>query len=467
MTPEFAVIGHPNEGKSSVVSTLTEDDGIKISRTPGETTVSTQYTVTIDGREVIRFVDTPGFQVPSQTLAWFRQYDGPPEKSVDAFIEAHKKDPFFADECELLGPLTRGAGIIYVVDGSRPPRKDDLAEMEILRLTGRPRMAVINSKVRQKDFTEQWRHEFRKTFNSIRLFNSNTANFTDRIRLMESLKSIDQDWEPHLSRVVQVYQQDWKNRTQAVTSAMLDTLSEQLKLQVSKPLSDKQDRQEVMEQLKALYQSRLKEKESKLFKKIRQLFKHNLYKGEMPEHSLLQHDLFSTQTWQLLGLTRKQLATAGAIIGGTMGAVADTAAAGITFGVFTAIGGLIGAGSALIGGEKMAENFKLGGNRLYVGPNKDLQFFYILLDRALIFYSNMVNRPHGRRDDGTGSSGASSSKKGYTAQFTSAQRSVCTRYFKQLSGKNLMSEQKAVPEFRELLKSILTRISSQGGEESI
>ena len=38
--PEFAVLGHPNEGKSSVVSTLTEDDRIQVSPVPGETRVS-------------------------------------------------------------------------------------------------------------------------------------------------------------------------------------------------------------------------------------------------------------------------------------------------------------------------------------------------------------------------------------------------------------------------------------------
>ena len=57
--PEFAVVGHPNEGKSSVVSTLTEDDNIGISPVPGEPRVSGSYTVEIDGQAIIRFVDTP------------------------------------------------------------------------------------------------------------------------------------------------------------------------------------------------------------------------------------------------------------------------------------------------------------------------------------------------------------------------------------------------------------------------
>jgi predicted GTPase len=148
--PEFAVLGHPNEGKSSVVSTLTEDDQIRVSPVPGETTVSSDYTVQIDGEKIVRFVDTPGFQVPRQTLAWFQAYSGDPARIVSRFIEMFENDPFYADECELFRPVARGAGIIYVVDGSRPVRDDDLAEIEILRLTGRPRMAVINSKNTKK-----------------------------------------------------------------------------------------------------------------------------------------------------------------------------------------------------------------------------------------------------------------------------------------------------------------------------
>ena len=57
--PEFAIIGHPNEGKSSVVSTLAEDDTVPVSRIPGETTTSRVYPVSIDGKEIIRFIDAP------------------------------------------------------------------------------------------------------------------------------------------------------------------------------------------------------------------------------------------------------------------------------------------------------------------------------------------------------------------------------------------------------------------------
>ena len=142
--PEFAIIGHPNEGKSSVLSTLAEDDSVRVSPIPGETVLCQPFPVRIDGREIIRFIDTPGFQNPRQTLQWLQEYQGPEDRLLTAFIEAHRDDPAFRDDCELLRPVAAGAGVIFVVDGSRPLRHVDRAEMEILRLTGAPRMAVIN-----------------------------------------------------------------------------------------------------------------------------------------------------------------------------------------------------------------------------------------------------------------------------------------------------------------------------------
>ena len=34
---EFAVVGHPNKGKSSIVATLAENDAVAIGATPGTT----------------------------------------------------------------------------------------------------------------------------------------------------------------------------------------------------------------------------------------------------------------------------------------------------------------------------------------------------------------------------------------------------------------------------------------------
>ena len=111
--PTFAILGHPNEGKSSVVSTLAEDDSVRISPVPGETRHCRQYPVAVDGTEIIRFIDTPGFQQPRQTLKWLAAHDGPDRRMLADFIAAHQTNPDFTDECELLSPLKEGAGIIF------------------------------------------------------------------------------------------------------------------------------------------------------------------------------------------------------------------------------------------------------------------------------------------------------------------------------------------------------------------
>lgn len=458
MIPEFAVIGHPNEGKSSVVSTLTENDRIKVSRFPGETVVSKPYTVKIDGREIIRFIDTPGFQVPKQTLAWFKSFSGEQEKILQTFIETHKDDPFFTDECELLTPVANGAGIIYVVDGSRPVRDDDLAEMEILRLCGRPRIAIINSKSKDQDYTAEWKQEFLKQFNAVRVFNSNTAGFSDRMKMLESLKVIDQEWESALTNVIQAFKQDWQKRNRLAAAYISDTLEVCLTHKVSQQVQERDDREKIKQELTRAYQKKLSTLETGLFKKIRDLYKHHLYDHHLPEHSILQHDLFSSETWELLGLTKQQLAAAGAIAGGTVGAVIDTAAAGITFGVFSAIGGVLGAGSTLLGAGRLSEKkipgVNLGGNKLLVGPNKNPQFLYILMDRILIYYSHIINRPHGKRNQGKNEPDIPASKKGYSAGFSQAQKKVCNLFLKSVTSSST-KKKKAVSDFASMMESVL------------
>lgn len=458
--PEFAVVGHPNEGKSSVVSTLTEDDDIGISPVPGETRVSGSYTVEIDGQAIIRFVDTPGFQVPRQTLAWFKAFDGPREELLPAFIRAHQEDPFFRDECELLSPVARGAGIIYVVDGSRPVRPDDVAEMEILRLTGRPRMAVINAKAGDRDYTDDWRREFGLHFNSVRVFNSNTADFGERIRMLESLKSIDQDWERALEQVIAALNRDWDRRNELACAQILHTLERCLTFTLSRKLTRDTDAEQIKIALGHAYPREIRGMEQEMFDQIRDLFRHRLYQVVLPDESLLHHDLFSKTTWELLGLTQVQLAAAGAVMGGSMGAVADVAAHGLSFGIFTALGGILGAGSAVWGGKRITGTTgigrRLGGDRIQVGPCRDLQFLYILLDRALIYYRLILGRAHGRRDDTQ--TAVTTGKLGVSSQLSAGERKICARYFNSVIRPGKRKSQDARAPFRDLVTQLLERM---------
>lgn len=117
MIPEFAIVGHPNEGKSAVVSTLSEDDSVRVTPYPGETLECQAFPVIIYGQEIIRFIDTPGFQNPRKTLAWIKKHQEADDRILQAYLETNTGKPDFQDDVRLLEPIAGGAGIIYVVDG--------------------------------------------------------------------------------------------------------------------------------------------------------------------------------------------------------------------------------------------------------------------------------------------------------------------------------------------------------------
>ena len=58
---KIAIVGIPNEGKSSFVSTLAYNDGISVSSNSGETTLSSKHSLKIKSEVVYELYDTPGF----------------------------------------------------------------------------------------------------------------------------------------------------------------------------------------------------------------------------------------------------------------------------------------------------------------------------------------------------------------------------------------------------------------------
>lgn len=434
--PQFAVVGHPNEGKSSVLSTLAEDDSVRVSSIPGETTVCQEFPVKIDRKEVIRFIDTPGFQNPTKVLKQLKDLQKSTDDPIGKFRENNQNNFDYKEDCELLSPLTQRSGIIYVVDGSRPVRNVDKAEMEILRITGLPRMAIINAKEEDESFLEQWKIEFRKCFNTFRVFNAHHANYAQRIQLLNSLRNIDEDWEEALQTVIQAFKDDWKHRNALCVEIITEMVKNCLAYKERKNISSSTDVDEVKESLQKHYAAGIKELESMAYQQIRGLFKHNIFNYELPSQSILQEDLFSEKTWKLLGLNRKQLIATACAGGAGVGAAIDVAAAGITFGVFSAIGGVAGIGSMVFGGKKLARakvlGLKLGGEEIQIGPCKNVQFLYILLDRCLIYYSFISNWAHGCRDyhEPAGSDQAKKSERsGYTDKWSAGDRKKCMEFF--------------------------------------
>jgi len=468
--PEFAIVGHPNEGKSSVLSTLAEDDSVRISAIPGETVVCQPFPVVVDGREIIRFIDTPGFQHPREILHQLQSLQGTTDDVIGAFREKNADKQEFRQDVELLLPLTRGAGIIYVVDGSRPVRGVDRAEMEILRLTGLPRMAILNSKEESTDFLDQWKEEFRKTFNVFRVFNAHRATYAERIALLEALKHIDQDWQETLDTVIEAFTSDWAQRNRSSAAIITGMLAECLSYTIVRNISDGADEESIKTDMRMRYEKNIRKIESRAHQQIRSLFKHNIFNYDLPAQSILHEDLFSESTWKFLGLTRNQQIAAAGLGGAGIAAALDAATLGASFGVFAALGGIAGAGWAAWSSKDLARTrilgMPLGGRELQIGPVRNIQFLYILLDRSLIYYSHIINWAHGRRDYDAGRSeqDRDSARVGFTARWNSGVRDACNAFFKEATGGESSGGTNAERQLKQILVDQLQAISNSEHE---
>jgi len=458
--PAFAILGHPNEGKSSIVSTLAEDDSVPVSPIPGETKACREYPVVVDGKEIIRFIDTPGFQHPRKALEWMKQYTGPESLVVAEFMNSHASDPDFADECELLAPLSLGAGIIFVADGSRPLRNVDVVEMDILRMTGLPRMAVINTKEKSRgEFLDEWKAQARKYFNTIRVFDAHRATYAQRIDLLESIKNIDPDWLPQLSEVIDAFKKDWEQRLNDTAAIIIDMLEKVSRHVVKKTCKNDAQLIAAKDKLQEHYREDVVRLEKIAHKNIRKRFKHNIFNYELPPRSILHEDLFSKKSWRFLGLKDWQLALAGGAGGAAIGAKIDLATAGHSFALGAIIGGIIGAGSAALGTKPAAKakikGLQLGRMKIQVGPVKNDQILYVLIDRALIYFSHVINWAHSRRDDAQAPEPVQGNGKlGFTAKWEGSAKQLFAKFFKAVRKK----DQVKIEEIKARLATSMIRI---------
>src|SRR5690554_7094629 len=200
--PTLALAGLPTRERPAAGATWSQNDGIAIALEPGTTRKRQSYPLRVDGKVLYTLVDTPGFQRPRRVLAWLEAHSvsaSDHSETVRAFVLQHQGDSRFTDECELLTPLIEGAGIIYVVDGSAPYSAEHEAEMTILRWTGQPSLALINS-IGTDDYSDIWQAALGQFFQVVRKFDAVRAPFEQHLSLLRAFGQLEPDWEKPLDQ---------------------------------------------------------------------------------------------------------------------------------------------------------------------------------------------------------------------------------------------------------------------------
>ncbi len=410
--PRFAIVGHPNKGKSSIVATLAEDDTVAISPEPGTTTAARTYPMRLDGETLYELVDTPGFQRAREVLAWLVAHDrgaGGRAAVVREFVEQHGATATtpaadhtrYRDECELLKPILDGAGILYVVDGSRPYGAEYEAEMEVLRWTGRPRMALINM-IGRGDHVTEWRAALSQFFSIVRVFDALHADFARRIDLLRAFGALDESWAPQLNAAADALSRDRDRRRRRAATEIADLLIAVLTATESARLPSDTPDPAVEEAARARLRRTVSAREASARRSVQEIYHHDDLEAREEAAALLNEDVFSQRSFKMFGLSTSQLAMTGAASGALAGGIVDAMLGGASLFLGAGIGALVGAAGALVGSDRLAKveilGQPLGGFELRVGPISDPNFPWVVLGRALVHVRLVAERNHALRE---------------------------------------------------------------------
>jgi small GTP-binding protein len=402
--PRFAIVGHPNKGKSSLVATLARDDSVPVAAESGTTTRAVHYPMRLDGTVLYELVDTPGFQRARRALAWMRESAvnaSDRAASVERFVLEHREDERFSAEVELLSAIVKDAGIIYVVDGAVPYGPEYEPEMEILRWTGRPSLAVINP-IGSRAHVGEWKDALGQYFKLVREVDVLTAPLEQRLDLLRAFGELDEEWRPALANAVAALRAERERAGRRAARVVAELLADALRAAPSAYLDPDESIDAARAKLEEDYRRDLRALERRARGRVEAIYQHTAVAREEATLAVVDEDLFAERSWELFGLSRTALAGVGATGGAAAGLGVDVALGGLSMFMGSALGALAGGATAWFAADQLAnidaETLPLGEQvlRVKAGGNKNLP--YVLLGRARAHHALVARRSHAARD---------------------------------------------------------------------
>ncbi|SHO80665.1 probable integral membrane protein NMA1898 [hydrothermal vent metagenome] len=401
--PKFAVVGHPNKGKSTIVSSLALDDTINISDVSGTTKESRSFPLKVDGKIIYELFDTPGFQRAKSLLRWLNSHTVSAHQKdtvVKDFISANKSNPKYRDEIELLTPIMNGASIIYVVDGSKPYTSEYEAQMEILRWTSQPSMALINL-IGEDNFIDEWQKALGQYFRLVRVYNPMNANFKTHLNILKSISHLKEEWIEPMEKSIEIFKNHHQQKNDSTINLITDTMVDILRFKTSYKIESKKPSKNEMDRFLKDYKKRIILKEKEFQNQINRIWNHsNIEKNEFLIN-LNNISLFSKKSKSIFGLNQKEVLGSGMMGGVLAGGSIDMLFGGSTLLVGSVVGALVGGVSAMVGFGKLVDvevlGQKIGKVEILLGNIKDINFSFIILSRLLYYTSIISSHSHGMR----------------------------------------------------------------------
>lgn len=391
----FAVIGKPNNGKSSIISALTFDDRIKIADEIGTTKKSTKYSYKYNDEDVCSYFDTPGFENAIDIWSYIKKQKETTSsinQILQNYINEYENDSTTEKDREILKAIVQSDFLVFVINISDEFNLHVIGyELEILKELKKRTVILFNQVKENDNYLSQWEDELKKygLDNPLKIdpLNSQHENI---IKILTSLYSIDSEIydKQQLDNVIRTYKSHYNHNLTKSSELISEYLRDVLQIEVNTTKKDFD-----LAKGHELIQNKINTKEKDIQKKLSTLWGYYEVKVEDTRENY-NHEINKT-----ISLSKNEKGLIVGIIGATI--------VGTTTGILSGgLGAPAGGGLGFLGGYivgyfsdgKLYENNLFKNDVKITVSKKDIDLSIILITRILEFIITVINHGHANRN---------------------------------------------------------------------
>ena len=399
--PRIAIVGHTNTGKTSLIRTLTRNTEFgTVSQEPSTTKHVEGVRLFADEVPLVELYDTPGMEDPialrdlikTIEMAASDRPDGP--TLIQRFLGTEQALREFEQEAKVVRQLLASDAGLFVIDTRDPVLAKYQLELDILRLCGKPLVAVLNFVSVQTTRAGEWRDVLRRIGLHVHVsFDAVAPEREAEPTLYGGLKLQLDEFTGNFDRLVTCREREFHERHQTALYTVADMLLDLASVAVEFPKKlDKSDSL-LLEVLARKVISRERRAVSQLLQ-IYQFGRNDVADENIPlnEDGYWEEDPFDLSHLEKLGIAVGTGVAGGAASGAAAGAAIDATTGGFSLGMGMVLGAVVGGGVVIY--EKYGEDVR----RLVTGKRRvlvDDLVLAVVLFRSLNLIKRLEMRGHG------------------------------------------------------------------------
>jgi len=401
--PTFAFIGKPNNGKSSMISALTFDDRIEVSKEVGTTIKAKPYSYIHNNRVICNFYDTPGFEKAKALWGYIRKNRDKTSYGnnlLREFITKNRDEKSMQKDLEILNAILESDFIVFVINISENYNQNVIGyELEIIRFIKKPILILFN-KIGEKDYSQEWRAKLHQyDLDIIQEFNPMNSSYENIQEIFKNLYRVDATLQEkqHLDDILQTHRVHLKENRERSVKKIAQMIVEILQLEDSTIF--KGDKVTAQDKAIALlkYREKIYAIEQKTKRDIEKIWGYHQVKVIDNRAEIDSEENIK------LGLSKEKFIALGSVVGGASGAVLGAPVALVDFGltalISSGIGGIIGGSSAYLISNKFHSMIVSKNEIIHKIDKSNYNVTFILLKRSLEHLNRLIKHGHANREN--------------------------------------------------------------------